>query len=373
MFDEQQIASLRRLLETAAEPALILWDADAVITGWFMGAEKTFGYSASEIIGQSAVVLYTAEDREIGIPEYEIAVALKRGYSENDRWMRKSDGSSFWANGVLNPIYSVDGELKGFAKSLRNRNDFKGKIDKLEKQLESLKHSEASRSLSVSTLAHELRGPLSAVTYAVQVLRHTPPATEPSFSAVDIIERQCRSMSRLIDDLLDASRLQIGKVRLLKSRISLGEVAAAALQTCLPNIAQRGQLADFVEPSGKVWVEADAQRLNQVIVNLIQNASKFTPEGGRIWLKVTNEGNDAVVRVEDNGVGISPEELPRIFELFAQAESSSIGTHTGLGIGLSIVKDVVELHGGSVQVRSDGLGRGSEFTVRLPLADVSAR
>jgi len=362
---------LRRLLDTAAEPALVLWDADAVITGWFMGAEKIFGYSAEEAIGQSSSILYTFEDREIGIPEFEIAVALKRGHAENDRWMRKKDGSSFWANGVLNPVRSLDGTLEGFAKSLRNRTDFKGKIDKLEKQLESLKQSEAGRSLSVSTLAHELRGPLSAVTYAVEVLRQSQPAHETANAAIDIVEKQCRSMSRLVDDLLDTSRLRTGKVRLNKARSALGEIAAAALETCRPEIFGRHQTADLVQPAGSVWVEADPLRLQQVLVNLIQNASKFTSDGGRIWLKVSNEGSDAVFRVEDNGAGISSEELPRIFELFAQADSTSQSHGAGLGIGLSIVKAIVELHGGSVQVRSDGPGKGSEFTVRLPLADVS--
>jgi PAS domain S-box-containing protein len=250
---EEQIAILRRLLDTAPEPVLILWDAGAVITGWFMGAEKVFGYSATEAIGQPSSILYTAEDREIGIPEYEMAVALKRGYSENDRWMRKSDGSSFWASGVLNPIRSTTGELLGFAKNLRNRTDFKGKIDKLEKQLESLKQSDASRSLSVSTLAHEIRGPLSAVTYAVEVLKHAPPTQETSLSAMDIIEKQCRSMSRLVDDLLDASRLRIGKVRLNKARSALGEITEAALDTCRPQISARDQTVDFAQPSGIVW------------------------------------------------------------------------------------------------------------------------
>jgi PAS domain S-box-containing protein len=370
--DTHHVELLRRLLDSAVEPAVILLDADSVIIGWFMGAEKTFGYTAEEIMGQNSSVLYTPEDRELGIPEYEVAVALKRGFSENDRWMQRKDGLPFWASGILNPIVSPAGELLGFAKSLRNRTDSKGKIDALENQIESQRQAGAARSLSISTLAHELRGPLSAVSYAVEVMRQSASPDEMERSALEIIDRQCQSMSRLIDDLLDVTRLQVGKFELKKSPVCLADTAGRAIDTCRGSIQKRRQRLEFIRPSGNIWVVGDAQRLSQVIINLVQNATKFTPDEGSIWVKISNEGNDAVIRVEDNGSGISPEALPRIFEMFAQATPVSSAQDTGVGIGLALVKEIVELHGGTVQVRSDGPGKGSEFVVRLPLAEASA-
>jgi len=366
-LSERHLTKLQRLLATAHEPALVLMDADAVITGWMMGAERVFGYTAEEAIGQPSVILYTPEDRELGIPQYELEVALARGYSENDRWMQREDGVRFWASGILNCVRDVDGRVMGFGKTLRNRTDLKGKMDALENMIESLKHAEARRLLSISTLAHELRGPLAAVSYAVEATKQSSVADELGRSTLEIIEQQCRSMLRMVEDLLDVTRMQVGKARLKRAVVSLADVVTSAMQTCRGQIDARRQHLEFISPAGAICVEGDAQRLGQVFINLIQNSSKFTPSGGSIWVKVSNEGNDAVARVEDNGTGIPSDELPKIFEMFAQADLSRCSEECGLGIGLAVVKEAIELHGGTVQVRSDGPGRGCEFTVRLPL------
>ena len=177
----------------------------------------------------------------------------------------------------------------------------------------------------------------------------------------------------VVDDLLDANRLQIGKVQVQKTRLALGDVANAAVETCHALITQRRQLLEVISPVGPVWVNGDFDRLRQVFVNLIQNASKFTPEGGNIWVKVSTEGPEAVIHVEDNGCGIAPDLLPRIFDMFTQADDAVGTRQAGLGLGLSIVKEIVSLHGGTVQVRSDGIGMGAEFTVRIPaIADGTA-
>jgi len=364
---ELQIATLLRLLETAHEPAMILWDANATITGWFMGAEKTFGHSAAEAVGQHASMLYTPEDRAAGALEYEISVALQRGYSENDRWMFRKDGGKFWANGILNPIRADDGEVLGFGKSLRNRTDARGRLDALENRVGQLQSAASNKFLPISTLAHELRGPLSAITHATEVLREAAAPSDLGTVAVDIIARQCQSMTCLVEDLLEATRLRTGKMQLRRRKTSLGDIVAAALETCASAAKSRRHSVQLIVLAGDVYVMADAHRLQQVFVNLLQNAIKFTPEGGQIWLKVSSEGHEAVGRVEDTGIGIPPEVLPGIFDMFAQAEQPSDVAKSGLGIGLALVKELVELHGGTVQVRSDGVGKGAEFTVRLPL------
>jgi signal transduction histidine kinase len=178
----------------------------------------------------------------------------------------------------------------------------------------------------------------------------------------------CRSLWELfvIDDLLEVSRSAAGKVQLHVERVVLQEIIKQAIEACRPSIDRQTQVLNQLMPNVPIYLQADAVRLRQIFVNLIDNAGKYTQHGGTIWVKATTEGEEAVVRVQDTGIGITPEMMPHIFDLFTQVEFSD-GAKSGLGIGLSVVKDTVTLHGGSVQATSNGLGKGSEFTVRLPL------
>jgi signal transduction histidine kinase len=179
-------------------------------------------------------------------------------------------------------------------------------------------------------------------------------------------------MRRLVDDLLDITRISAGKVKLELLEVALGDVLKAAVETCRPLIDDRTHDFHLIMGEAPVRVRADAVRLQQVFVNLIQNAAKYTEYGGNIWVKLLVEGREAVVKVEDTGIGISADLLPRIFDLFTQAEFAGDEHKEGLGIGLSVVRDITRLHNGTVQVRSDGIGKGSEFVVRLPLAGADA-
>ncbi|HET9651481.1 MAG TPA: ATP-binding protein, partial [Usitatibacter sp.] len=185
--------------------------------------------------------------------------------------------------------------------------------------------------------------------------------------AVRVIERQVELLRRLVDDLLDLSRVGAGKIELERRRVALGEILGQAVESVRALADQRRHAIDLVLPADPMVVEGDADRLHQVFVNLLNNAAKYTPPGGHIWVHGTPEGDEAVVHVRDNGVGIPGEMLPKIFELFTQVDSARAYSQGGLGIGLSLVKNLVALHGGTVQVRSDGEGKGAEFTVRLPL------
>jgi signal transduction histidine kinase len=216
-------------------------------------------------------------------------------------------------------------------------------------------------------LAHEIRNPLAAVTSALELLDQVGSQNDESVFARSSIRRQLDFMQRLVEDLLEITRIGMGKVQLQKQLLPLNEVILAAVETCRPAIDDRTHDFEVVMPGKEIMVEADPARLQQVFVNLIHNAVKYTEYGGQIWVKVSVEGQDAVVKVEDTGIGISPEMLPQIFNLFTQSEFGGSQKSSGLGIGLSVVQDLVSLHGGTVQVRSDGIGKGSEFTVRLPL------
>ena len=217
----------------------------------------------------------------------------------------------------------------------------------------------------LATLSHELRNPLASVRTAVELISRRVSADAGVTTSVKIIEEQLDFVRRMLDDLLDVTRISTGKVRLKMMPVTLDEVIDKTVDAARPWIEERSQNIKVIGPGSSIVVQGDPDRLNQVFLNLLSNATKYTPEGGNIWVKITIEGDEAVVRISDTGVGIPSEMLPRIFDLFTQVETRL--SHGGLGIGLALVKDFVALHGGSVQVRSEGVGKGSEFMVRLPL------
>jgi signal transduction histidine kinase len=255
----------------------------------------------------------------------------------------------------------------GYGKIMRDRTDVKGQIEGLERQVEALTRADQRKGLFLGTLAHELGNPLASLDNALYLIRLARPVREDLAYPVQLIERQVGLVRRLVDDLLDLTRVGAGKVELRLQPPPLQDVLSRTAEECRPKAEGRRQDFLVLLPAAPSTVEADPDRLYQVVVNLLNNAVKYTPEGGRIWLKATVEGDEAVVRVEDTGVGIDAGMLPKIFELFTQEEASRSRSEGGLGLGLPLVKELVTRHGGSVQVRSEGRGKGSEFTVRLPL------
>jgi CheY-like chemotaxis protein len=206
----------------------------------------------------------------------------------------------------------------------------------------------------------------------VHILHLKSPPTPEVTQMLDVIDRQMNHMTRLIDDLLDVSRISRGKVDLRKARLSLTEAVNAALETSRPVLAESGQAFVVAMPDSPIYVDADLTRLAQVISNLLHNAAKYTDATGRIWLTIAQEGGDAVISVRDTGVGIAPDVLPRIFDMFMQADRSIDRARGGLGVGLTVARRLVELHGGSISAGSDGLGKGSTFTVRIPVSAAQA-
>jgi signal transduction histidine kinase/ActR/RegA family two-component response regulator len=219
----------------------------------------------------------------------------------------------------------------------------------------------------LAMLAHELRNPLAAISNAVQLSRRDGSEAHWPWCR-EIVARQSKNLSRLVDDLLDVSRITRGKVRLRTERIDAAPVVAAAVEAVRPLMEQRRHELTVSVAAGPLPLEADPTRLEQIVVNLLTNAAKYTEEGGRIALSAAIEGAEVVVRVKDNGAGIAPEALPRMFEMFVQGDRSLARSEGGLGIGLTLVRSLAEMHGGSVSAASDGPGTGSEFVVRLPMA-----
>ncbi len=220
----------------------------------------------------------------------------------------------------------------------------------------------------MTVLSHELRNSLCAVRFAVGVLRMEMSARPAAEKARLLIERQIAHMTRLIDDLLDVSRVHHGQLTLRCERIDLRVVLAHTVQTVALTMQERNHQLSTRLPNAPLWLRADSDRLEQVFGNLLFNAAKYTEPGGRIWLSAKDEQGEVVVRIRDTGIGIEPDALPRVFDLFARADPSSRRANVSLGVGLALVRSLVERHGGRVDAASAGRGSGSEFTVRLPMA-----
>jgi signal transduction histidine kinase/CheY-like chemotaxis protein len=238
--------------------------------------------------------------------------------------------------------------------------------ESLRSRAEALRASDRRKNEFLATLAHELRNPLAPLGNAVGVLQRHPTNDPIVLQIRDIFDRQVQQMSRLLDDLLDVSRIAQGKVVLQKKAINLAAVVAQAMQMSEPLLKARQLQFEAALPQSEVWLEADPTRLAQIIVNLVNNAAKYTERGGRVWLSIEQEDSQAVLRVRDTGTGIAPELLPHIFDLFTQAEWPADRAEGGLGIGLALVRRLVELHAGAITASSAGPGKGSEFVVRLP-------
>ncbi|WP_143762980.1 hybrid sensor histidine kinase/response regulator [Ramlibacter tataouinensis] len=232
-----------------------------------------------------------------------------------------------------------------------------------------LRQADRQKDEFLATLAHELRNPLAPIRTSAELIRRRAPADPVVERARSIIERQVLHLSRLVDDLLDVSRITLGRIHLRQEPVNLGEVAAAAVDAVGDAAAQAGLVLEQDIAAPPPFVNGDATRLTQCVVNLLNNAVKFTPRGGRLVVRVMRQGTQAVVEVQDSGVGVSADNLHRIFELFVQERHSGHGGNTGLGIGLALTRRLVELHGGTIRAMSAGLGHGSTFRIELPLAE----
>jgi PAS domain S-box-containing protein len=349
--------------------ALILLDARGAAVGWMMGSATIFGRSAEFMVGRTLHCLFTPEDQAAQVPENELDNARATGTGEDDRWMVRADGARFWASGFVQCLRSEDGEVQGFVKLLRDRTDLRAQVETLRNRAELLADEDRRKMLLFGTLAHELRTPFSAIRNAVQLIEHTYPDDPKLDYALQILGRQTKHVSALVDDLQEVVRARTGKTVLHYESLRLDAVLGETIETIRPMIEAKGQRIALLVPPAPITLEADPMRLRQAFMNLVQNASKFSGRDKPIFITCTVEGHEAVVRIEDQGRGIPAELLPRVFDALTQAENIDAEGHvpTGLGLGLSLVKEYVELHGGSVQVRSEGIDRGSEFTVRMPL------
>jgi PAS domain S-box-containing protein len=368
----------RLLVEAVEDYAIFMLDPRGNVASWNRGAERIKGYRAPEILGRHFSTFYRPEDVQSGHPQHELAIARSEGRYHEEAWRVRKDGSLFWADVTITAVRDDTGTLRGFAKVTR---DLTQRREAEQRQLQLFREQaarvEAEKANQIkdeflAVLSHELRTPLNAIVGWAHLLRSPgslPP--EQATRGLEAIERNATIQTQIVSDVLDISRITSGKIRLSPRRVDVREVVTAAVDTTrLAAEAKRIDLRSTLPPDPQfVW--ADADRLQQVVWNVLANAVKFTPQGGHIEAMLTARDSRVELTVRDNGVGIGPEFLPHIFETFRQADSSSSRTHGGLGLGLAIVKRIVELHGGQVRAQSEGEGRGTAVTVMLPVLSVT--
>ncbi len=354
----------RLLIEGVRDYAIFALTPEGRIATWNMGAERIKGYKAEEVLGKPISIFYTADAIARGKPDWMLRNAIEHGSVEDEDWRVRKDGRRFWANVVITALRDEQGELRGFAKVTRDLTE--------RRRVDQLQQADRFKNEFLALLAHELRNPLAPIRSAVQVLGRQTAATPEIAQAQEIAERQIRHMARLLDDLLDVARISQGKLEIRREALDVSEIARRAVSAELPFIHERGLEISVELPDEPLGVDADPVRLQQILVNLLNNAAKYTDEGGRIAFSARAEGRAAVIRVRDTGIGIDPAMVSQLFEPFVQVERREKRSVGGVGLGLSVVKKLVEMHDGSVHVFSAGLGRGSEFVVRLPQVPIGS-
>jgi PAS domain S-box-containing protein len=351
--------------------AIVTKSLDGVVQSWNSSAETLFGYTAGEIVGRPFTTVIP-EDR-LG-EEVEILERLRRGQtSERFETMRRAkDGRLIPVAASVSPLRDEDGEVIGASSILHDITAIVAAREELARQRELLEIADRRKDEFLATLAHELRNPLAPIRNSLQLLRGAESDPRVVESASAVMERQVDRMVRLVDDLLDVARISRGKIELRRERSMVAEVVEQAIEMCRPVCEMRRHRVEVSLPDEPLVIDADVVRLTQALGNLIHNACKYTDPGGLIRISAERSGDEAEIRVRDTGIGIPPEQLPLIFEMFAQVDQSLERAQGGLGIGLTLARQLLEMHGGSIHARSEGTGRGTEMIVRLPLGELAS-
>jgi two-component system CheB/CheR fusion protein len=365
---------MRLVAESTGDYAIVTADEQGSITGWNKGAELSFGYREAEILGRPIDTIFTPEDRAQGIPADEMRRARLAGRVEDQRWHVRKDGTTFFCQGVMTPL--DNGKVLGYAKIVR---DFTHQAMRERQREEAFGNERHNRSMAenasamkdefLAVMSHELRHPLNLIAITAEMLsRQSEVSGKPStMRAVALIRDAVSSQAKIISDLLDISRLSTGKLSLACHPTDLRAAVARWVDALRADpIVARIELACLL-PDAPVPVCIDEIRMEQVVLNLLHNAIKFTPAGGRVEISLAKVEGFIRLDVTDTGAGIAAQHLPRIFDMYAQGGGTAQHSASGLGIGLALVRQIVELHGGRAEAASEGLGLGSRFTIRLPL------
>ncbi len=366
----RDITDLRKAAEMKEQLAAIVESSDdiiasktldGIITSWNKGAERILGYSADEVIGNHVSMLMPPEQVE-DVPRILNKIRAGKRVDHFQTRRRRKDGTIIDVSLTVSPIRDASGRIIGASKIGRD-------ISQQRRMEDERRDANRRKDEFLAMLAHELRNPLASISNATQLFGHFQTEQDLVW-AKEVILRQIKHLSRLIDDLLDVSRITRGKIQLQEEEIALAPVISSAIEAVRPLIEERKhELSISLEPG--LRLKADPLRLEQILVNLVNNAAKYTDAGGRIWVTATSDARMLVIKVRDTGIGLPAQLIPHVFDLFVQGDRSAARTEGGLGIGLTLVQKLTQMHGGSVSVVSEGPGQGCEFTVRLPALESS--
>ncbi|MEA5602345.1 ATP-binding protein [Nostoc sp. UHCC 0252] len=387
----------RLLIEGVTNYAIFMLDPNGNFTSWNIGAERILGYQEAEIIGQPFERIFSPEAIERGQPQQALTKAVTEGFSKENRWHLRKDGTFFWAHCVITPLQDENGNLRGFSKIMQDITERK-QVEEEKEQL--LLREQAARAVSeaaqsaaeaanrskdefLAIVSHELRTPMTAIIGWAGMLQTGALDEAKVTLALEIIERNANLQMQLIEDLLDISRIVRGELSLSIDLVDLVEVITDAIEVVQSLADAKSIQIETILDTSIEKISGDSDRLQQVVLNLLTNAIKFTPKEGRIKVRLSKEvgsgeefsqasiPNYVQIQVSDTGKGISADFLPHVFERFCQADSSHTRSDKGLGLGLAIARHVVELHGGTIQAQSQAIGQGATFTVKLPILEES--
>jgi PAS domain S-box-containing protein len=367
MFDvtqqkrEEETRSLLAAIVAASDDAIVSKTLDGIILSWNDGAQRLFGYTPEEAVGQSIDLIIPSELRP---EERRILDRLRQGqridHFETVRVAK--DGRRLDISLTISPVRDDSGRVIGASKVARD-------VTERKRVEAALRDADRRKDEFLATLAHELRNPLAPIRHSLEILMRSEGDPALFRQATDILGRQLSHMVRLVDDLLDVSRITHDKLHLQRKRIELSSVIEHALEAVRPLLDREQQTIEISLPDQPVYLNGDPVRLTQVFSNLFNNASHYSEPAGHIWVTAEKREREVVLAVKDNGIGMRADQLDGIFEMFAQVDDGSERPRRGLGVGLTLVRRLVQLHGGTVTARSEGPGLGSEFEVRLPILE----
>jgi PAS domain S-box-containing protein len=360
VFAEEASARLAVIVKTS-DDGIVSKDLNGTILSWNQGAERIFGYQADEIVGKSIDILLPDDRKE---EEQVILGKLRAGESlDHFESVRvRKDGREIFVSATISPIRDSSGKIIGASKIVRDITE--------RKQAEArLADEDRRKDVFLATLAHELRNPLAPLQSAVGVLRVAQSDPSVLDNVIPVMQRQLDQLVRLVDDLLDVSRITSGKLNLRLDWNDISSVISTAVEAILPAMKAKSQDLQVDISEGGFHIYADGARISQVVANILHNASKFSPPNSNIHLQVNRDMAGALIQVRDEGIGLTADQIPYIFDSFSQVESSLKHSNGGLGIGLSLVQGLVEKHGGKVTATSAGIGKGTEFRIFLPIPE----
>jgi PAS domain S-box-containing protein len=354
------------LVSGVEDYAIFLLSTEGNVISWNTGAQRIKGYKAEEIIGKHFSIFYPPEALQRNWPSHVLSIAVKNGKFAEEGWRVRKDGTQFWGNVLITTLRTENGLLRGFLKITRDLSE--------RRKIEALQEADLQKDRFLAILSHDLRTPLAAISGWVNLMRELPEDKAILSQGLEVVQRNAAALAELVADLLDISKIASGTLTTNFEEVDFSHLVSSSVQALSVQATDKGIALKTVleipeEMTCRVW--GDEVRLQQILANILSNALKFTPEGGAVTVYLRKAQARAILVVKDTGIGISPAFLPRIFERFVQAESSP-ERNQGMGLGLAICRHLVALHNGSISVESNGPGRGTTFTVKLPLMESKA-